>query len=136
MIKKRFATVLLKVGVVLLLLSGCSKPLPVLHDGIYKMTKENKDAIAPTILFNMKDKTFQFDYDYLSSYATVGTIVINNDNVVGTTADKKYSYTFVIVNQETLRFVAGKSSTTKTVEGKTAIPDGSEFKYVEGSAKD
>lgn len=44
-----------------------------------------------------------------------------------------YTYTFEIVDNDTIKFVHGTSSDTKTVEGNLAVPDGAEFHYVDGS---
>ena len=133
--KKRFAMSLLKAGVVLLVLSGCSYSVPVFKDGAYEMVMPATDPMRPNIVVNVKNKTFEFVFDSLSSYANIGTIVIDKDKVIGTTSDQKYTYSFVIVNSDTLRFDAAGSSEPKTVGGKIAVSDGSEFKYVEGFDK-
>lgn len=129
-----FATVLMVICIIALILTACSKIVYGLSDGTYKMSADNENGISPTISFDLKENTFSFNFDVLSSYANIGAIKISDGNVVGKTDDGKYTYTFKIVDNDTIKFVESKSSDTKTVEGKTAVLDGAEFKYVDGSS--
>ena len=55
---------------------------------------------------------------------------IEDSQVIATTSDGKYTYTFEIIDDNIVSFVADKSDTVQTVEGITAVPDGAEFKLI------
>lgn len=98
-------------------------------DGVYTMESiEDEQSDAPTISFDTHDKTFQFTYDLLSSYLNYGTYLIQDDEVIATTSDGKYTYTFKIVDDDTISFIAEKSDSTDTVEGVTVVPNKAIFK--------
>ncbi|MDD3369870.1 MAG: hypothetical protein PHP50_13490 [Lachnospiraceae bacterium] len=84
---------------------------------------EDEAGYAPSISFDTKEKTFVFSYDFLSSYSNYGTYLIQDDEVIATTSDGKYTYTFKIVDDDTISFVEEKSDSTTTVEGIRAVPD-------------
>jgi hypothetical protein len=62
------------------------------------MVVEDEPGIVPAISFNLKNNTFTFTFDILSSYLNAGTITIDNGKVVGITDDDKYTYVFEIVD--------------------------------------
>lgn len=111
----------------ILLLSGCSPeetakrreswntfldtPLYANHSGIYTMRTENTDStFIPSLNLDMKNKKFTFSYDPLSSYLPAGTVTPKGGELIMTTDDGKYTYTFRIVNTRVLRFLKDKSS--------------------------
>lgn len=116
------------------LCTGCTNKLLnelifIVTDGEYTMESiEDEQSYAPTISFDTRDKTFQFTYDLLSSYLNYGTYIIQDDEVIATTSDGKYTYTFKIIDDDTISFIAEKSDSTDTVEGVTAVPNEAIFK--------
>lgn len=125
--KKYFLILLLTVCTMLVALAGCAKSSLELSGGTYQMKTKDRCETAPTVTFDLKENTFSFTFDFLSSYANIGIIEVKEDCVVATTNDKNNTYTFAIVDGDTLRFVAKDSDETKTVEGKVAVADGAEF---------
>ena len=91
---------------------------------------QNSDAAAaPSISFDLEKNTFSFSFDLLSSYYSVGSIKINEDTVTCTTDDNKYTFKFNIQNSDSISFIAEASSSTETIDGKLAVPDGAIFKF-------
>ena len=127
--KKMHSTTALLAGCsVLVMLSGCdNKQVYHLSDGTYEMETKGETDLAPAVTFDLKENTFVFTYDLLSSYANIGTITVNDGTVVGVTDDDNYTFIFEIVGDDAVKFVAEGSGSTQTVEGKTAVPDGSIF---------
>lgn len=130
----KLATVRLMLMITLsLLCTGCTNKILyelifIVTDGVYIMESvEDELDYAPSISFDTKEKTFEFCYDSLSSYLNYGTYSIQNDEVIAITSDGKYTYTFKIIDDDTISFVADKSDATATVEGTIAVPDESIF---------
>lgn len=129
---------LIIISIFVLILSGCSPeetakrretwntfldtPLYANHSGIYTMQTENKDsAFVPSINLDMKNKKFTFSYDPLSSYLPTGTVTQKGGELILTTDDGKYTYTFRIVNTSTLRFLKDKSSSVELTDPELGI---------------
>ena len=121
------------IGITFLMLSGCSNSVPELKEGTYEMSVHGEVGIAPSVIFDLKNSTFQFDFDYFSAYANIGSIVVSNGTVTGTTNDGKFHFSFEILSEDSIRFLASKSSSTKTMDGKIAVPDKTDFSYLAGS---
>lgn len=97
-------------------------------DGTYTMDSEDESQMySPSVTFSTEDNAFLFTFDVLSSYANHGTYFVENDEVVATTSDEKYVFVFQIIDDAIISFVEDKSASTKTVEGKVAVPDGAVF---------
>lgn len=135
MTKKSCTMVLLSLAAgIVLLCTGCKNKFPndliyIVTDGVYIMESiDSGEVYPPSISFDTDENTFVFSYDPLSSYANHGTYIIEDNEVIATTSDKKYTYTFEIVDDNIVSFIADKSNSTKTVEGVTAVPDEAAFK--------
>lgn len=90
------------------------------------LLKDGREGFVPQIILNENDCTFQFSYDVLSSYLTVGTYTKDNGQLELKTDDGKYHYTFDITDDHTLKFDQGNSSDIKILMGE-GIQDGAEF---------
>lgn len=119
--------------IIVIFLSGCSAeetakrreywntfldtPLYANHSGIYTMQTENKDStFVPSINLDMKNKKFTFSYNPLSSYLPTGTVTQKGGELIMTTDNGKYTYTFKIVNTNMLRFLKNKSSSVEPTD--------------------
>jgi hypothetical protein len=110
-----------------LLLAGCGQTISGLSEGTYAAKKTKDAMIQPTITFDLKENTFDFSYDPLSSYVSYGSIAVDGGMVTAKTEDGTATYRFQIVDNDTIRFVQSGSSPVVTVEGKSPVPDGTEF---------
>lgn len=111
---------------------GCKTP-PVLgiSQGIYTCKQESDSVFYPSIKFDLEDSSFVFSYDPLSSYLPMGNIEIKNGRVIAKTSDRKYTYVFDIIDNDTIRFKEKSSSEIKMTDGKSVVSDGCEFVFTE-----
>ena len=130
---------LIIISIFVLILSGCSPeettkrretwntfldtPLHTNHSGTYVMRTENTDStFIPSLNLDMKNKKFTFSYDPLSSYLPTGTVTPKGGELIMTTDDGKYTYTFRIVNTRVLRFLKEKSSSVELTDPEHGTP--------------
>lgn len=132
--KKPLIVFLALICVLFVFLSNCGNQVVYgISGGTYKMVTNTATAFAPAVSFDLTEgQCFQFTFDLLSSYLSVGSVTMNG-HAVCKTDDGKFTYIFEVVDNDTLRFMAKDSSATVRVDGTTAVPDGALFKYVEGS---
>lgn len=88
---------------------------------------ENEKTFSPTITFDTKEKSFEFVYDPLSAYLNYGTYSIEEDKVIATTSDGKYTYTFKIIDDTIISFMEEESDTVETIDGVIAVQDKARF---------
>ena len=109
-------------------LGGCASEEKTLTEGIYLLNHTDESFTA---ILDLKQEeegySFVLLYDPLSSYMSYGSAVLEGDEVVCTTSDGKYEYTFEIKDESTVVFVGEKSVSVSTVEGESAFEDGAEF---------
>ena len=115
-------------SVLCLALMGCSKTVTMVSSGTYKAEKTDDTIVAPSITFDLEDKTFIFNYDILSSTLVVGTVEIDDGKVTATTDDGD-TYIFEVPDNDTIKFVQDGSSEVIDTFGNTVVTDGTEFTY-------
>lgn len=79
-----------------------------------------------------EDNLFAFTYDPLSSYLSHGHYTIQDDLLVAVTDDGRLQYCFQIVDENTLRFVQGRSSEVRLIDERFGkeVNDGTLFRSV------
>ena len=93
---------------------------------------DGKDELfQPHITFDVENSSYTFTYDLLSSCLNMGKIKIEKGRIIATTDDKKYTYVFEIIDNDTIKFIESESSEVVNVSGETVVADGTEFKFVE-----
>ncbi len=115
----------------MILVSGCSKESMEVKNGSYIFqAAEETDGIKPRIIID--DDKIHFIYDYLSSYASIGTYEMNGDILTMVTDDENYTYQFRIDNGA-LYFVEDEASVVKLIDERFGyqVTDESEFLLVE-----
>ncbi len=100
-----------------------------ISSGAYVLQSETDTPINPTISFDIKDKTFSFTYDPLSSYLSYGSFEITNGKIKAKTDDGKYTYIFKIIDNDKICFVEkGSSKITMTPQSTPpSVSDGAKF---------
>lgn len=79
------------------LFSGCNSnnDTDTVKNGTYVMEQEGIDELfLPCV--NISDDDILFSYDFLSSYLTIGSYLIEDGKLTMTTDDNKYTYVFEI----------------------------------------
>ncbi len=100
----------------------------LLENGTYYMfDKQNKQTVNS---IQIKDNTFSFTYDLLSSYYVYGNYKIEGNTLIATTNDGLYKYVFEIDGNE-LIFNENESSPVKLIDDRLGVQveNGSIFKY-------
>lgn len=92
-----------------------------------------EEPFIPFLALDEEKGMFQFFYDISSSYIAIGTYEFDMGVITATTSDKKYTYYFEKPNEDTVIFLADKSSKIKRTDEKTSfnVYDGAKFIYKE-----
>lgn len=107
------------------LLCGClSKSKEALPNGKY-LLNGNTDVKTPCVLL-LGNNQFEFYYSAYSSYFSSGTYEKEDDALIMTTKDGKYTFVFQIKDGK-LYFDLKRSSTIPKINGKNPLEDGTEF---------
>lgn len=94
--KNVFLTILSAL-IITLVSVGCGRnPEKTLPIGTYEAVEHNQ-PMAPNIVLK-EDNECIFNYSMLSSYVPIGTYKIENDELIMSTDDGKYIYTFNILD--------------------------------------
>lgn len=114
----------------LLILVACSsdEETSVLKDGNYVLEqKGDEEVLSPHV--TISEDSMLFSYDSLSSYLLYGNYTIDEDILIMTTYDKKYSYVFQI-DGDKLIFQEKESSSVSLIDSRFGgkITDKAEFK--------
>ena len=131
---KRNITLILAAIIILITLSlflhSKNEVIYGVSSGTYSVIDED-ELLLPNITFDLQNARFTFTYDFLSSYLNTGKIKIENEKIIATTDDNKYTYIFKIINNDTIKFVENGSSKVVDLLDNVVITDGTEFKFVD-----
>jgi len=111
---------------VLAALSACSSTPAELHDGVYTAT-HTEAILEPYVSFDTEDQSFQFFYDPLSSYISVGHYTIEDDRLIATTDDLRHTFIFQIKSDDKIVFRQKESSEIQMIQGKSPVKNGTAF---------
>lgn len=83
------------------------------------------------LYLDCEEKTFSLSVDPLSSYWTHGTYLIKDGYLRAVTDDGRYHYTFEVIDEETLKYMAEESSAPIVIDERQYIPpyDDALFKW-------
>ena len=89
----------------------------------YLVTADNKDLpyAIPALTLETGHR-FQFAYDMLSSYVSLGFYTIRDNILTAITDDGRFQYCFEIIDGNTLRFLQDKSSDVSLIDERLGIP--------------